>query len=171
MRAIGRTAAGLTMTGAVLGLVTGIGAGTAMADTVSTTYSCAAGGQTLEVTEKITITAPATANTGDTVTLQVAVEHGTKTTGTVPAKSVTAQMVVTVGGAGSGAVTATGLTNPEEIPQGTVPVLSGGTAQVSLSAPGDVTFTPSELTVDNGGLKATCSPIGSVAAAATTHVS
>lgn len=66
----------------------GPGGRPAAADTVSAAYSCAAGGDTLQTTEKITITAPATAVQGEEIALSVTVEDGTPGTEEVPAGGV-----------------------------------------------------------------------------------
>ncbi|MFD6236579.1 hypothetical protein ACFWO4_24345, partial [Streptomyces diastaticus] len=150
--------------------VLALGAGPAAADTVSAAYSCAAGGDTLQTTEKITITAPATAVQGEEIALSVTVEDGTPGTEEVPAGGVRGELDVAVGGTGSGTAVAGGLTNTAAVPAGEAVVLEGGTATVTAPAPGDVTFTPSDLRLNMLGLDVLCTPDETVAPAATTRV-
>ncbi|CAM5615629.1 Cyclodehydratase OS=Streptomyces rutgersensis OX=53451 GN=F0345_27425 PE=4 SV=1 [Streptomyces diastaticus subsp. diastaticus] len=80
------------------------------------------------------------------------------------------ELDVAVGGTGSGTAVAGGLTNTAAVPAGEAVVLEGGTATVTAPAPGDVTFTPSDLRLNMLGLDVLCTPDETVAPAATTRV-
>ncbi|MEU7364085.1 hypothetical protein ACFW9V_01305 [Streptomyces hygroscopicus] len=168
-RSLLRSTACAAVAGAAAGVLA-LGAGPAAADTVSTTYNCAAGGETLQTTETITVTAPATAVQGEQITLSVTVEDGTPVTEEIAANGVGAELDIAVGGAGSGTVVAKGLTNSTAVPAGQSVVLEGGTATLTAQGPGDVTFTPAGLRLNTLGLEVLCTPDGPVAAAATTRV-
>lgn len=128
-------------TAAGLGLVA---PAAAEAGTVSVTWGCGAfGGPAGIKTFDITVTAPATATAGQPVTVHADLTQVSPTwVGTEPAGRYTGYVVLELGGAASGRVDATGMTNPV-IENGGLFRLSGGTGQVTLPAAGQVTLATS----------------------------
>ncbi|MBT2382057.1 hypothetical protein [Streptomyces sp. ISL-11] len=166
-----RTTAGAAFVAALVigGIV--LAAPPATADTVSVGYTCTGPGapsgvQSLEVT----VTAPATVPQGGTAELAVDVTTSLTAPVTVPAKSVTGEMTIELGGAATGTVTATGFTNPASIPTGTPVKVTGGTASVTLDAMGTTTFTPGAATVHVFGVTVACAISGTAPVAARTEV-
>lgn len=118
------------------------GGSAASADTVSVSYTCSGFGFPVQnFTYSVTITAPATATRGQTVTLQASIAATSPSSQNVAAGVNRAELDIVLGGASSGTVTATGLTNPS-IQAGTPWRVEGGQAQVTLSNAGTVSFTP-----------------------------
>ncbi|MCQ4084755.1 hypothetical protein NGB36_30330 [Streptomyces sp. RB6PN25] len=159
---------------AMAGAALAFGAPPAMADTVSVNYTCTGTGAPSGVTtSQITVTAPATAAVGSTVDLQVSLSTAQTAPIALPANGVQGQVVINLGGASSGSVTATGLTDPSGIAAGSPVVLTGGTASVQLSNAGSVTFTPGNttVTVSEFGATVNCAVSGTAPVAATTQVS
>lgn len=154
-------AAAATMT---TGLFAAAGAAPAMADTVTVNYDCV--GYPSDIA--VTIDAPATAGVGDTATFEVSSVVTTGAPQDLPAGEVVTDMAIVVGGAQSGTITASGLTN-EATPAGQPVNMVGGEAQITFTSAGSVTFTPSTTTqVDNG---AQCTVVGEAPVGATTVVS
>jgi hypothetical protein len=160
------------------GIVTGIvaamvmvGASPAAAGTVSASYLCGsvAGGPAGVGPFRVTINAPANATRGQTVTVTASIE-GTRNYGShLSANFVHITLGIILGGAASGTIQATGLTNPEIQPD-TPWRVTGGTARTTLNTAGDVTYRPGGFSENGGGwgcgLYDGTSPV-----AATTHVS
>lgn len=91
-------------------------------------------------TFSVTITAPATATAGQTVTLQASLAGEPASQSIEPGLN-RSELDIRLGGASSGTVIATGLVNPR-IEPGTSWRMEGGQAQVTLANSGTVTFTP-----------------------------
>lgn len=125
----------------------------AAADTISVTWLCTSELGEFTGDYHVTVTAPATAEAGSTHEISVSAEGAQNQDQHVEAGTINATLDVHLGGAGSGVVTATGLSNPE-IQPGTPWRVEGGTAQVTYPAAGEVTHTPG--TLDAGYF--TCSP-------------
>jgi hypothetical protein len=162
-----KIALGLAILAASFG-ITVFNAPSAAADTVTVSYIC--GVPTFPPhwndAYRVTVTAPATATRGQTVTVTASLV-GIQAT----ANTYQAALVITLGGASSGTITATGLTNPA-IPAGGTPKWNGGRAQVTLASAGTVTFTPGGFTVTrNGSFQWRCTAQGSPAVADSTRVS
>ena len=104
---------------------------------------------------RVTITAPDTAVRGQTATITVGIAHVTNNPTEIKAGTNHALLDVTLGGPSPGVVTAIGLTNPYIAP-GTPFRMEGGTAQVTFTAAGDVTYRATRL---NGGFYV-CVPAG-----------
>lgn len=155
---------------AVAAIFTAVTAATvtpAAADTITVTWSCSSEAGSFTGDYHVTVTAPATAAAGSTHAVSVSAEGATTQDQQIAAGTISATLQVQLGGAGSGVVTATGLTNPEITP-GTPWRVAGGTAQVTYPSAGEVTHTPG--TLDAGVF--TCSPASSPApVAAVTTVS
>ncbi|GAB3555615.1 hypothetical protein J2S53_003511 [Actinopolyspora lacussalsi] len=171
MHAFSKFGAGAATVLAAVGALTVAGSTAATADTNSVVYSCGSGSQTQQFDERITITAPTDASVGDSIVLDVSVQHDNQAQDPFPAGSITAELDVTVGGAVSDEVTATGLTNEDRVPAGDAPLLTGGQAEVTVPNAGDVTFTPDTFTVVNNGVAVSCTPAEAAPVIATTHVS
>jgi hypothetical protein len=147
----------------------------AEAGTVSVTWGCGSfDGPAGTKTFDITVTAPATATAGQTVTVhadltQVAPAWGG---GTEPAGKYTGTIVLQLGGATSGRVDATGMTSPV-IEPGTPFRLTGGTGQVTLPTAGQVTLATSSylLYYSTGTWIISCAGSGAKPVAATIQVS
>ncbi|WP_103353022.1 hypothetical protein [Amycolatopsis sp. CA-128772] len=171
MKALKRLA---TITAVTAGLALAVPVA-AEAGTVSVTWGCGSiGGPAGTKTFEITVTAPATATAGQTVTVhadvtQVAPAWGG---GTEPAGKYTGTVVLDVGGATSGRADATGLTNPV-IEPGTSFRLTGGTGQVTLPTAGPVTLATSSyfLYYSTGTFIIACGGSGAKPVAATIQVS
>jgi len=116
---------------------------------------------------RVTIGAPANANRGQTVTVTASIEQTQNYGAHLSANVYQATLDIVLGGAASGTIQATGLTNPE-IQPGTPWRMTGGTAQGTLNTAGDVTYRPSGI---NGGWWICGLSDGSSPVAATTHVS
>ncbi|GHC46107.1 hypothetical protein [Streptomyces cinnamoneus] len=143
----------------------------AAADAVSVDYTCTGpgapdGAQPLQVT----MTAPATVPQGGTADLTVEVSTQLTVPIGVPANGVSGEMEITLGGAGSGSVTATGFTNPGRIPSGSTVTLTGGVASVQLDAAGTATFAPGNASVHVFGVTVACTVAGTAPVAASTEV-
>lgn len=149
----------------------GLGAGPAMADPVTVGYTCTGPGAPGGVQSlQVTMTAPASVSQGGTADLALEVTTALTVPISVPANSVTGDMTIDVGGAGSGSVAATGFTNPESIPSGSTVTLTGGTASVRLDNPGTTTFAPGNAAVHVFGVTVDCTVSGTAPVAATTEV-
>ncbi|MEV5239156.1 hypothetical protein AB0K89_08580 [Streptomyces cinnamoneus] len=161
-----------------LAFVAALASGTALgappavaADAVSVDYTCTGpgapdGAQPLQVT----MTAPASVPQGGTADLAVEVTTALTVPIGVPANGVTGEMEITLGGAGSGSVTATGFTNPGAIPSGSTVTLTGGVASVQLDAAGTATFAPGNASVHVFGVTVACTVSGTAPVAASTEV-
>lgn len=149
----------------------------AYADTVTVNYSCEVpvlGTQTADV--DVTIDAPATAAVGDTVTVTV-------TNGPTPfvtpidldANSVSSSEDLTVSGAQSGTITATGPANTDPIPANSSVSLPPGSAQLTLTSAGQVDIAPGVITATAvtafGTFAVPCTPTSPPAVAASIQVS
>jgi hypothetical protein len=142
----------------------------ANADTVTLTWGCGnplGGGGSKEV--RITITAPATANVGQTGTVHTSVSETVPYPTNIPANTYTAQMDITLGGVASGMVYTNWMANPQ-IPAGTPWRVENGQAQITFAQAGTVTFTPYRFLVyRNGSASYMCG--GTAPVTATTQVS
>ncbi|KDN18289.1 hypothetical protein [Amycolatopsis rifamycinica] len=155
-----------------LGLVAPVAA---EAGTVSVTWGCGTiGGPAGTKTFEITVTAPATATAGQAVTVHADLTQVAPAWagGTAPAGQFTGYVVLELGGAASGRVNATGMTNPVVQP-GTLFRLTGGTGQVTLPAAGPVTLATSSyvLYYSTGTFISSCGGSGAKPVAATIQVS
>ncbi len=127
------------------------GATPASAGTVTQTWFCVSifgGGGNVDY--RITITAPATATRGQTATVTTSVVTVNNHGAYVAAGVVRASMTINLGGAASGTITATGLTNPE-IQPGTPWRVNGGVAQITFANAGNVTFRAAGLNAGSWG--------------------
>ncbi|MEV4443073.1 hypothetical protein AB0K09_29495 [Streptomyces sp. NPDC049577] len=166
-----RVVTGTALAVALAATGVGLGAPPALADTVSVSYACTGPGapgdpQSLE----ISMTAPATVQQGGTAELTVDVTTALTSPIDLPAHTVTGDMTINLGGAGSGSVTATGFGNPDPVPTGSTVTLTGGTASARLDTPGTTTFSPGDAAVHVFGLTVQCTISGDTQAAATTEV-
>ncbi|APU21615.1 hypothetical protein [Actinoalloteichus sp. GBA129-24] len=137
------------------------------AGTSRVTYSCGDPSAPRVEDINVTITAPASAAVGDTVT----VEAGTLILEGVPfdspAGSFHTELDITLGGSASGTITATGLSN-EETPANTPIPFSGGEVALTLDQAGEASLTPGIIhSVDDGSQ---CTLVGEADAAATISV-
>jgi hypothetical protein len=167
-----RVAAGAVAGVAAVGLtVTG---GAAAADTVTLHHQCGLASGPFQSDWHVTITAPATAARGSTVTVTADIVNTRNNTDPVPANKYRGELRIKLGGASTGEILATGLINPQ-IDPGTPWRLLGGSAQVTLANAGDVTFSELGFRVLNNDQFGVpffgCSPVGTVPVADTTHVS
>ncbi|MFC6081117.1 hypothetical protein [Sphaerisporangium aureirubrum] len=130
------------MVGTAVAALLTLDAAPASAGTVTVNYTCAAitGPWGYKVFD-VSVTSPATVTRGQTAAVQVAMTDTFMSTTSLAAGVVRGTMTLHLGGAGSGTVDATGLTNPAVAP-GTPWRVSGGSAQVTFANAGDVTFTP-----------------------------
>ncbi|WP_372672130.1 hypothetical protein [Amycolatopsis kentuckyensis] len=148
-----------------------LGPGVAEAGTITVTWGCGTfGGPAGIKTFEITVTAPATAAAGQSVTVHADVTFVTPWGSAEPAGKYTGRVGLDLGGAASGHVDATGLTNPA-IDAGAPFRMTGGTAQVTLPAAGPVTFaTTGYVQFAPSGMWFSCGG-GATPVAATTQVS
>lgn len=147
----------------------------AEAGTVSVTWGCGAfGGPAGVKTFEITVTAPATATAGQTVTVHADLKQVSPAWGggTEPAGKYTGYVSLELGGAASGRVDAAGMTNPV-IESGGLFRLTGGTGQVTLPAAGQVTLATRSyvLYYSTGTWIISCGGSGATPVAATIQVS
>ncbi|HET6707187.1 hypothetical protein [Amycolatopsis sp.] len=160
--------------GTILAAVAGLGLVApvaAEAGTVSVTWGCGTfGGPSGIKTFEITVTAPATATAGQTVTVHIDVLHVTPWGPAAAAGTYTGRAGLDLGGAASGHVQAYNLTNPE-IAAGAPFRMTGGTVQVTLPTAGQVTFaTTGYVQFAPSGMWFSCGG-GAAPVAATTQVS
>ncbi|MEU4211857.1 hypothetical protein AB0F13_17935 [Streptomyces sp. NPDC026206] len=149
----------------------GLGAPPATADPVSVGYTCTGPGAPDGVQSlRVTMAAPASVPQGGTAELALEVTTQMTVPISVPARSVTGEMTIDLGGAASGSVSATGFTNPARIPSGSAVTLTGGTASARLDTAGLTTFTPSNASVHVFGVTVECVVSGTAPVAATTDV-
>lgn len=168
MRVLGKRTATLAFaTTAAAGLLLAATASPALADTVQVTYLCGTPGSVTVEPIDVTITAPATAVVGETVTLEVSTLRVNTLPFDVPAGATQVDMAIDLGGASAGSVTATGLSNVATPANERIQMV-GGTAQLTLDSAGDVTLTPGgmESVIDDG----TCTVDGTAPVAATIQV-
>jgi hypothetical protein len=156
-------------------VLTVLAAPPASAGTVTVQYTCrhVIVGAPKDRTMLMEIIAPATARRGTTVTLETTITDTVNSQFDDPAGFYRGSMTIGVGGASSGSVEATGLTN-RAIAAGTPFRLVDGRAQVTLPNAGDVTFRPGvwRLHATSGAVFLVCQLRSSetAAIAATTHV-
>lgn len=143
----------------------------ALADTVSVGYTCTGPGAPGGVnTLQLTVTAPASVPQGATADLAVSATTQLTAPIDLPANTVSAELDLQLGGAGSGSVTASGATNPDAVPSGSTVSVSGGAASVQLTNAGSTTFTPGNIAVHVYGVTVSCTISGTAPVAATTEV-
>ncbi|WP_214413192.1 hypothetical protein [Sphaerisporangium fuscum] len=170
----------LAASSAVLALTTGLtlfAGGTAHAATTTVTYSCQTpilGTQTGDV--QVTIDVPATANVGDTVTIDVTTSPSPVTPPiTLDAGSVTAAGDLAVSGAQSGTATVTSRPNSQPLPAGQPAQLPPLTGTLTLTSPGQVNLTPGTVTATAvtifGTFTIPCSPASAPGVGASIQVS
>lgn len=143
---------------ALAAAVTAINVPAATADTVLMKYRCGnavTGGW--DYNWNITITAPATATRGQTVTLNVSAESTIPTTEPVEANLVFGFLDIRLGGASSGTVGSTRMSNPD-IEAPTPLELTGGTAQATLANVGEVTYKAARFSYGITGAGLWCDP-------------
>ncbi|WP_372412180.1 hypothetical protein [Streptomyces luteireticuli] len=124
----------------------------------------------LNLTAEVTVTAPVSVPQGGTAELSLDVFMGMNSPISVPARSVKGTAGLSLGGAQTGQMNATGLTNPDAIAGGKPVILSGGRASVRLDTPGKVTVTPGDMSFTAMGIIASCMLKGTAPAAATVEV-
>lgn len=149
-----------------------IGTPAASADTVLMKYRCGnAIGGGWDFNWYITITAPANATPGQTVTLNISAESPTPSSQPVAAGVTFAYLDVRLGGASSGIVYSTRMSNPD-IPAGSPLRYVGATAQATLANAGDVTYKPDKFAygVTGAGVWCNARPGFVTPVAATTRV-
>jgi len=170
MRSFRRIAALLTATVTAAAIST-IGAASAEASTVNVKNACGLPGvYAFYQWVQTTINAPTNAARGQTVEVTVSLTGEATFPNGASAGANQATFTIALGGAGSGTITATGLTNPA-IPPGGKETWIGGHAQVTLANAGDVTFTPNRLQVTSGPTNGyVCAALAPVPVVATTHV-
>ncbi|MEV7091531.1 hypothetical protein AB0M80_01690 [Amycolatopsis sp. NPDC051045] len=162
---------------AVVAVAAGLGVvapAAAEAGTVSVTWGCGSfGGPAGVKTFEITVTAPATATAGQTVTVQADLKQVAPAWGpTEPAGKYTGYVALELGGAASGRVDAAGMTNPA-IAAGTPFRMTGGTGQLTLPTAGPVTLATRSyvLYYSTGTWIGSCGGSGATPVAATIQVS
>ncbi|RCG30190.1 hypothetical protein DQ384_15655 [Sphaerisporangium album] len=161
--------AGLAASGVLAAGLVVAAASPAAAGTVTASYVCGTYGPQYPAAFTTTVTAPATARRGTTFTVTVDFDTDVITYADEQAGVKVGNMTILLGGAASGGVTATGLTNPAT-PPGQTWKMRGGTAQVTVPNVGDVTFTPDRYRQPyNAYNSLLCVPQAQVVAA-TTHV-
>ncbi|WP_414170057.1 hypothetical protein ACMATS_33620 [Streptoverticillium reticulum] len=167
-----RTAVGAALVTVLAGAGLGLGAPQATAaDPVSVGYTCTGPGAPSGVQSlQVTMTAPASVPQGGNADLSISVVTQLTVPIDVAAGSVTGEMTVNLGGAGSGSVTATGFTNPDAIPSGSTATLTGGTATAQLTTAGTTTFAPGDAAVHVFGVTVNCTVSGDAPVAAQTDV-
>ncbi|MFF4224352.1 hypothetical protein ACFYZH_16010 [Streptomyces abikoensis] len=167
----GRVAATAAFVAALASAGLGLGTTSAAADPVSVSYTCTGPGAPSDVQSlQVTVTAPASVPQGGTADLTVEASTQLKVPINVPAQAVTGELDLTLGGAASGTVTATGFTNPDPVPSGSGVTLTGGTASVKLDSAGTTTFSPGTAKVHVFGVTVECAVSGSAPVAASTQV-
>ncbi|BCM67341.1 MULTISPECIES: hypothetical protein [Streptomyces] len=172
------TAAGST--GALLvlcaaGVLLGPAVAPARAAEVSYATHCVppAGIDPVDGTTKVEITAPATAEVGDTVDIGwTFVQAASRNPDIIdlPANSVQPSGVLKAAGAQTADVTLRGPRENPAIPKGGAMVLSGMKGSLKLTAPGEVTLTPDAYTVNAMSTDTRCTPKETVQKAATIQV-
>ncbi len=167
----GRTLTGAALVAALASAGLGLGAPPALADTVSVSYACTGPGAPGDLqTLQVDVTAPASVPQGGTAELTLTATTQMTIPIDVPARAVTGELDLTLGGAASGTVTATGFTNENAIPSGSGVTLTGGTASVKLDTAGTTTFAPGNAKVHVFGVTVDCAVSGTAPVAATTEV-
>ncbi|MEU2425686.1 hypothetical protein ABZ619_32580 [Streptomyces sp. NPDC007851] len=142
----------------------------ASADGVTITYSCTeppypAG----EADFTVFVKAPRKVFQGQTIRLKAAIKSVDPTKVDVPANGVTGTLAITVGGAISSSVTATGLTNEDAVPVGEQVLQTGGKASLTAPVPGVYTYAPGEFVLTTWmGTTLDCAPESTPVAATTT---
>ncbi|MGK5547594.1 hypothetical protein ACSNOH_23085 [Streptomyces sp. URMC 127] len=143
----------------------------AAADAVTVGYTCTGPGAPGGVQSLlVTVTAPAGVPRGSTADLSVEVTTALTVPVDVPARAATGEMVLELGGAATGSVTATGFTNPAAVPSGSTVTLTGGAASAELGTAGAATVTPGAATVHVFGVTVACEVSGTAPVAATIDV-
>jgi hypothetical protein len=126
---------------AVAAAVTAISVPSAAAGTINNGYSCQAGLAGWQEVYSVTVTVPATARQGDTITVTGRTAGTTPRSGARPAGYYVGSLGIMVGGATSSSVSITGMTSPaarDGDPYG----LAGGSGHITLNNVGVVTFMP-----------------------------
>ncbi|WP_431727306.1 hypothetical protein [Verrucosispora sp. TAA-831] len=128
--------------------------------TSSVAYNCVEdpypGGQT---SFDVTFSAPSKVRVGVKFTLKATVAASVTIPIDVPANGVSGSVQAVLGGAGSGVVSAAGLTNATVVPAGQLLTLTGGAATVFPASRGVLTFTPGVLETTNWlGQHLVCTP-------------
>jgi hypothetical protein len=134
-----RITAGAATAAAVAGVLT-VGATPAAAATVTMEYRCAYMHIVFARTYDITITAPATASTGQPVTVTATVASRHPLSQDEPAGAYRGEHVLTLGGAASGDFTVKPLSSPPL--QAGEPWRLSGSSRITFDNPGTVTFKP-----------------------------
>lgn len=131
---------------AVLSIPVGAAPAFATSSGVTVTYTCTEppfpGG---ESDFTLTVKAPKLVLEGQRIDLKATLGSVDASKVDVPAQGVNTTLDITVGGAISTTVTATGLTNAAAVPTGQQVLQTGGTASLNASAPGLVTYKPGEF--------------------------
>ncbi|OIJ63813.1 hypothetical protein [Streptomyces mangrovisoli] len=169
-------AAGAALVLGAAGILLGLAAGPAQAAEVSFATHCVppAGIDPVDGTTKVEITAPATAKVGDTVdVVWKFVQAASKNPDIIdlPADSVQPSGTLKAAGAQTADIAMQGPRENPAIPKGGDMVLSDMTGSLKLTTAGEVTLTPDAYTVNALSTDTTCSPTGTVSAAATIEVS
>jgi hypothetical protein len=159
------TVIGLSLAGG--GVASAAPAHSGSGGTISATYDCVANDTTLT----FVVGVRAHARVGQTITLRVRGDLGPHNEGAeLPADNLNATLALTVSGAQSGTVDATGITNKKAIPLGQEILVSGGRAQVTLTTPGTVSFSLGTFSGTAEGTSQTCTVVGSAPVAASVQV-
>ncbi|WP_156038634.1 MULTISPECIES: hypothetical protein [Actinoalloteichus] len=138
-----------------------------LAGTSRVTYSCGDPADPRVEDIDVTITAPATATQGDTVTVEASTLILLGVPFDAPAGSFATELDIELGGDASGSVTAAGLSNVET-PANEPIRFTGGETQITLDEPGQVSLTPATITSVVDGSE--CVVVGEAATAATIDV-
>ncbi|HEX6343603.1 hypothetical protein [Umezawaea sp.] len=118
----------------------------ASANTAAVVFTCSeAGSEEVLLTYSVSVTAPAVVRKGKPIALTVSATKPAPAD--IPAGGIAGQMQVVLGGAGSGSVTATGLTNAVAVPIGQPMLLGPGSATATVANTGVVTFKPGTFTM------------------------
>lgn len=119
----------------------------------------------------ITFTTPGQYRRGALITVQASVQTTTPAPEDLAPNTLVGEIEVVAGGAGTGTVEATGLTNPVVPPPGDPLTLTGGRARFVADTPGVWTFRPGVFeTLNELGQHLVCTPKSTPGAAARTYV-
>ncbi|MCC3769839.1 hypothetical protein [Streptomyces sp. UNOC14_S4] len=166
-----RTLAGAAVAAVLAGAGTVLAAPPALADTVPVQYTCTGPGAPAGVQSlQVAVTAPDEVHQGTTASVSADVITTITAPIDLPAGSVTGELTLDLGGAGTGSVTATGFSNADVVPSGTPVSVTGGKVPVQFHAVGPTTFSPGSASVHVFGITVECAISGTAPVAATTRV-
>ncbi|HUQ54784.1 hypothetical protein [Lentzea sp.] len=119
---------------------------------------------------EITITTADEVRLGDVVNVEVTLRTLDPTRKSLPARAITGDLTITVGGAVRTEITATGLTNANRVIGGHAVLLTGGHAEFVAEVPGTYTFAAGRVDVVTPDYPIVCVPKDEVVADSKTSV-